>query len=310
MAFTARLQFGDNNGRKYGGAEYMVSDYKCHTMRGHNGLRPDADATCESIELTVIAPERGDMILYEWYKSGEMRNGRILIELSSEIVSEDNICKEVLFNDGVCFSIMEDYSIDANQPRLLKLGIKCAMVLSSDITDSRLIKTTHPSRGAVMPAIKGMMVTADMMNNKESVTAINSAALQYFHYECKRQRGDNGYPFGATLASCLDFVLKVSSSDTGRVFYENLSVNEPMVLSILFDSSFTGKKSLTDFQNALVVRGYVVDIDESFDKNPIRGDGRFNMMMLHIRLLMSELRYVGSPSMDGVSSLLISIASD
>ena len=105
-------------------------------------------------------------------------------------------------------------------------------------------------------------------------------------------------------------MLKVSSSATSKTFYDNLVLNEPSVFSFLFDNTFVGKKELTDFENALIVRGYVVDIEESFDKNPTEREGSFNMMMLKVELLLAEIRYIGGASSSTSSSLPLTITND
>ena len=64
MALTATLQFGDNSIRRYS-REYMVTDFKCHVARRHNNARPDSAPRCDRMELTVVAPGKEDLNLYE-----------------------------------------------------------------------------------------------------------------------------------------------------------------------------------------------------------------------------------------------------
>ncbi|MBR5042148.1 MAG: hypothetical protein IKX67_02825 [Bacteroidales bacterium] len=122
MSLTARLQFGDNDFRRYS-REYLVSDFKCRVLRRHNEARPDRSARCEHLELTVVTPGKDDLNLVEWYLGHSMMSGRILIELPANAQNQSPEWKEVLFENGICYSISEEYHIDRESRRSLKLCI-------------------------------------------------------------------------------------------------------------------------------------------------------------------------------------------
>lgn len=122
MSLSARLQFGDNAFKRYS-HEYLVTDFKCHVTRRHNQARPDGNPKCDNLELTVVVPGRDDLNLYEWYVNRSFMNGRILIELSTPSGNQASQTKEVLFENGVCYAISEDYHIDQDRRRTLRLNI-------------------------------------------------------------------------------------------------------------------------------------------------------------------------------------------
>lgn len=122
MSTTARLQFGDNGLRRYA-REYQITDFKCQVLRHHNGARPDGRARCESMELTVVVPGRDDQNLYEWYVGGFSQNGRVLVELPTPSQSQSGEWKEILFENGICYALSEDYHIDERIRRTLTLSI-------------------------------------------------------------------------------------------------------------------------------------------------------------------------------------------
>lgn len=66
MSLTAQLKFGDNLSGTYT-KEYNVTDCKYSVMRHHNCYFPDSDAWCGNVEVTVIAPGKEDLELFEWY---------------------------------------------------------------------------------------------------------------------------------------------------------------------------------------------------------------------------------------------------
>ena len=122
MALTARLQFGDNTARRYS-REYLVTEFKCHVVRSHNLARPDGNPKCDCLEMTLIAPGREDLNLIEWYVDRSTLSGRILIELSTPANNQEVEYKEILFEDGVCFALGEQYQIDQKRRRILRLSV-------------------------------------------------------------------------------------------------------------------------------------------------------------------------------------------
>ena len=132
MSLTARLQFGDNSARRYS-AEYMLADYKCQIVRRHNEARPDGKAKCEHIELTVITPGKEDLNLIEWYVNHSSMSGRILIERSTAAQGPSSQWKEVIFENGVCYAIAEEYHIDDKSRRELRLSIAVEELTVDDV---------------------------------------------------------------------------------------------------------------------------------------------------------------------------------
>jgi hypothetical protein len=120
MALLKKLQLGDNQSGRYT-KEYLLSDFKCHTHRLHNEYRPEADKYCDSIDLTVIAPGREDMQLYEWFIRQSTLNGRLLIQLPPKPNQSEPDCQEIIFEEAKCFSFEEEYHINRNQRRMLRL---------------------------------------------------------------------------------------------------------------------------------------------------------------------------------------------
>jgi hypothetical protein len=75
------------------------------------------------IELTVIAPGKQDMELYEWFIKQSTLSGRILIQLPPQPMQNDAETKEILFEEATCFSLEEGYHIGENQRRVLRLSL-------------------------------------------------------------------------------------------------------------------------------------------------------------------------------------------
>lgn len=108
-------------------------DFKCHVKRSHNEARPEACAQCDQMELTVVAPGKRDLNLYEWYEEGTAMNGRVQIEMPSVAFGRQGQWKTIYFEDAVCFAIEEEYHIDKSMLRTLKLRVVPAEMTIDDI---------------------------------------------------------------------------------------------------------------------------------------------------------------------------------
>ena len=120
MSLTAQLKFGDNLSGTYT-KEYNVTDCKYNVMRHHNCYFPDSDAWCGNVEVTVIAPGKEDLELFEWYSDLQVLSGCTVFDLSSQLAYEYTPQKTLYFEDARCFSLTEDYHIDQKRRRLLRL---------------------------------------------------------------------------------------------------------------------------------------------------------------------------------------------
>lgn len=132
MALLARLQFGDNDAGFYS-KEYLVMDCHLRFSRHHNHFRPDTDARCEKVELVVVAPGREDLNLYEWYIQNGTMSGRIVYDLQS-LTHSSVVEKVILFEEAHCFAIEEEYHIDTQKRRCLKLSLVAEKLEINDTT--------------------------------------------------------------------------------------------------------------------------------------------------------------------------------
>jgi hypothetical protein len=131
MALTAKLQFGDNNNKHYPN-EYLVADCRCHFTRGYNHAQPDSDARCDRVDITVVAPSKENLILYDWFITNGVLSGRIVFDTVS-VGQSTEISKIITFEDAYCYSLAEDYKIDASEQRLLKISFVADKITISGI---------------------------------------------------------------------------------------------------------------------------------------------------------------------------------
>ena len=84
------------------------------------------------MELVVVAPGMEDLNLYEWYINNDTLCGRVVIDLQT--MSEANsMMKLVEFEDAYCYSIQEEYHIDEQRRRFLRLSFVAEKISVNEI---------------------------------------------------------------------------------------------------------------------------------------------------------------------------------
>ena len=137
MSLSATLKFGDNTTKLYSSQSYKVTECKFRVYRNHNAYMPTTDVRCDKIEITVVAPGKEDRNLVEWYIDETFLNGLITIDLSDRTIDDKDLFRELTFDNAQCFSIGEEYHIDNNGRRLLKMEIVADMISIDGVVFNR-----------------------------------------------------------------------------------------------------------------------------------------------------------------------------
>lgn len=122
MSLMTRLRLGERINASYG-REYLVVGCAVHIHRDHNTLHPCAKPVCESLEVTVVAPDKTNLELQEWFLSHSLRSGRLEHEIQDLRNPSDTLERHIVFEDAQCFSYHEHYDIREQSLRLLTLRI-------------------------------------------------------------------------------------------------------------------------------------------------------------------------------------------
>lgn len=130
MAYSAILKLGNDQGTN--SQEYIVADCHCHFSREYNHLIPDSDARCERIDLTVIAPNKEQLGLYDWFVNASTLNGSIIFETVS---AKDLYTpkKNITFEGAYCCALSEKYKNDGSEARMLSISIVADKITISGI---------------------------------------------------------------------------------------------------------------------------------------------------------------------------------
>ena len=116
--------------------------------------------------------------------------------------------------------------------------------------------------------------------------------IQHFSYKVERNRNDAGIPYGGTTPTELKFTIRLGQPDDSKLYYDRLMSNELFDYTFIFNASFDDNKRLQSFEDAMVTRGYVVDVKEDYDRAVTDGN-LSDQILVEVTLLLSSITYVG-----------------
>ena len=116
--------------------------------------------------------------------------------------------------------------------------------------------------------------------------------IQHFSYKVERNRNDAGIPYGGTTPTELKFTIRLGQPDDSKLYYDRLMSNELFEYTFIFNATFDDNKRLKRFEDAMVTRGYVVDVKEDYDRAVTDGN-LSDQILVEVTLLLSSITYVG-----------------
>ena len=294
MALIAALEFGDNNIGRYS-KSYLVSDCRFVFDRPYNSYRPEGMARCERLELEVIAPGKNDLNLFDWYDKQGVQSGRIVISLAAEAKLTEQDAQIIYFEDAKCFSLSENYDINTSRRRTLKLAIE-----GCSIPAYIIIKVM----ATLSNELKAVLFRENFLDNPKNVLKENCLVIQNFSYECERMRNNSSDVYGASKPVILKFSIRVNSPSHAREIYQRLALNGHFDYSILFNVTYDANLRLKDYDDGMVVNGYVVSVEEQYSS--LQDDkGVDKQMLLEVKLLVRSTLYMGREEQNNLLSVFI-----
>ena len=155
--------------------------------------------------------------------------------------------------------------------------------------------------------IKAMLFFQDITEAVYAPKREQGYTLQSFRYECSRTRNSQGIPYGPTQATVLRFTLKSLPDGYLKELYQRLKEkNAATSFSVVFDATFrsidTEGMVLSDYDNAIVATGMVVNVNEAYDASSQYTVGdtdrtrheTHELMTTTVEFLLQSISYVGS----------------
>ncbi len=140
--------------------------------------------------------------------------------------------------------------------------------------------------------IKAILIPEDFTEMKR-VAQEKCLTVQHFDYKCQRCRNEEGVPYGSTVSVILNCTIRTANSF--QAYYDNLKSNNPYSYTFIFNAVFDQQKQLADYEDAMVVTGHIIDIEESFNSAK-NAEEESEQMLCYIKILLSGITYVGKSS--------------
>lgn len=139
--------------------------------------------------------------------------------------------------------------------------------------------------------LKAVLYPYNLQDVEENLEKRLCQTIQHFSYKCQRSRNDAGIPYGNTTPTELQFTVKLETPDDSKVFYQRMQSNELYDYTFLFNATFDQRDRLKSYDDAMIVRGFVVDVKEDYDAT-VNEDGSVQQILIQVTLLLSSITYV------------------
>jgi hypothetical protein len=140
--------------------------------------------------------------------------------------------------------------------------------------------------------LKAVLYPDSFLEVMENVEKRHCQTIQHFSYKCERSRNNAGFPYGNTIPTELQFTVKLESPDDSKVFYQQMQQNNLFDYTFIFNATFDQNDRLKSYDDAMIVRGFVVDVKEDYDAM-VKADGIVDQILIQVTLLLSNITYIG-----------------
>ena len=141
--------------------------------------------------------------------------------------------------------------------------------------------------------LKAVVVMENFLDNPINILKENCMTVQHFNYECSHKRNESGDIYGASNPVILDFAVRVNSPQQAKVFYKELVSNQPVDFSFLFNVTYSEYQRMSDYEDGMVVNGYIVHIEEEYNSSSNQ-TGSSTQIELHVKVLTRSVTYLGA----------------
>jgi hypothetical protein len=140
--------------------------------------------------------------------------------------------------------------------------------------------------------LKAVVTLDNVLDGAKRVLKENCLVVQNFDYQCSLKRNEKGRVFGAMESVILSFRVRVNDPRHAMIFLMELASNNVSCFSFLFNATYGPNERLRDYEDGMVVRGYLVSAEEQYSTETSE-TGRYKQMLLDLKLLVSEVIYLG-----------------
>ncbi len=140
--------------------------------------------------------------------------------------------------------------------------------------------------------LKAVVYADNVLDNPVGVLRDHCITVQHFDYSCVLKRNDSHRVYGSSEGVTLNFTIRINAPEQARVFYRRLLESGHYMFSFLFNATYNAFDRLSDYDDGMVVDGYVVHLEEKY-KTGKTDDGASDQMLLEVKLLLRSITYLG-----------------
>ena len=152
--------------------------------------------------------------------------------------------------------------------------------------------------------LKAIVVPEDFLENPKNVLKENCLVVQHFDYQAEHKRNSAGEVYGPTEPVMLKLTIRINSPRHAKVFYSNLLNNAPFNYSFLFNATFNANQRLANYEDGMVVKGYVVSVEENYSSNK-NITGEEEQILLDVKILTRSVTFLGREEQNNYKSVFI-----
>ena len=136
--------------------------------------------------------------------------------------------------------------------------------------------------------LKAVLFPDTMQDDGNNVQKEKCYTIQHFSYRNERSRNDVGYPYGPANPMTMAFTVRLVEPEEGMVYHKKLIENDPTNFTILFNATFNDNQRLKAYDNALIVDGFVIDVEDDFSAGE-----KDTQMLIRVKLFVRSITYKG-----------------
>ena len=140
--------------------------------------------------------------------------------------------------------------------------------------------------------LKVILFPGDISETDAGISRDNCFTVQHFDYESFRYRSkDNSVNYHAEGPTVLNFTIRINTPETGKELFTQIQEQESFAYSFLFNTTFNALNTMESYEDAMVAKGHIIDIEEVFstDKSNVQQE----QMLMHVKLLLNNITFIG-----------------
>jgi len=141
---------------------------------------------------------------------------------------------------------------------------------------------------------KVVLYPDNFLDHNQIVPKHRCMTVQSYEYEIARNRNAYGEAYGSGSGNVVTIKVRVGSRDSLKVFYDRLTETFSSSLTLIYDVHYDDQGFVNEYghDGALVLDGYIVDIDETYGRS--KSDRNNEEVTLTLKFLTNSMVVVGS----------------